>query len=931
MPSALSTTSAQLAAIRLKSANKHIFRALLSLASAALLTRVMGMMTQVVVTSRFGAGAAMDAYFVASTFPTTLSYLLIGTVETAMIPVYARIRAQSGREPASALFSTMLNLLLIVLVGLTIIFCIFRQEVVHFSAPALDVERSNQVSYLALFTYPVLVPMVLIGLMECVLNTEGQFGWPAYAGLLVPVTTGVFVFLMGASHGVIALCIGTMVGLCLQIFSFVIRMRRARIIYRPIIRFDHPALIPIACAAWPVFLSSCIGNISPLVDQMFASSLSAGSISSLSYALKLVGVFSGVVFSSLGRAVLPYLSRQAAGNDMKSFKGTLRLYLWGVGFCTLILSMLVLVLAHPIIQFLFQRGAFTPEDTDRTATTLMGFMIGLTPMSLGIVTAKSFSALGRTKMLMWVSIFSVLANALLDAIFAHFWQCQGIALATSAYYLGSMVILFVMLRRLIGPLGLLTVPPEIQNYMQKIYEKPFMRRYREWKREQWTQGFSTILRQWVIRACLSVLVLAAGVFGVIQSSFYTLRLAFGSIVIVLLLRYQFALLVVWVLLSMVLSPNIPFITNNNLLSGMTVPTLLMLTSVPFVQSLQRMRPVFFFLLYLLWIFASIAVIPPDTLNLFLIAWFTRFNYLAMAVIALSLLFTRQRLLILVDLLLFGSSFISFYGIYGYFTHHNGVVDPNTLVFRIFSTFSSAPSLALFLSVVFPLALFRAWTARGWGRVLAAVVAASILLALGMTYTRGAFISVPISFLLVSLLLFSPRVNISLFCGLAALGGGVFFLGQIASIPFLGRFFNQDITTLNGRTYLWQALLDNFDPGQLLGHGYGAADALLRTYRVGMGGGVIATSTSSLYVATLYDHGIVGLALLLLTFLSLIVVAVKEMRHATGERKVLFGVALIAIINVVIQSLDLNDIWNQTIGLYFWLIMALPFVRYWFSE
>jgi murein biosynthesis integral membrane protein MurJ len=931
MPSMLSTTSAQLAAVRLKSANKHIFRALISLASAALLTRVMGMVTQIVVTSRFGAGAAMDAYFVASTFPTTLAYLLISTVETSVIPVYARIRTQSGREQASILFSTLINVLAIALIVLALIFSLFREQVLHFSAPALDIERADLVSYLSLLTFPVLVPMVLIGLMECVLNAEGQFSWPAYAGLLVPLTTGAFVLLLGKSQGVIALCIGTLFGLCLQLSSFVLRIRQSKITYQPIIRLNHPALLPIVFAAWPVFLSSCIGNISPLIDQMFASSLSAGSISSLSYALKLVGVFTGVIFSSLGRAVLPYLSRQVGNHDMKAFKGTLRLYLWGVGICTLTLSLFILFLAHPIVRLLFQRGAFTSEDTDRTATTLMGFMVGLAPMSLGVVTAKAFSALGRTKVLMGVSLFSVIANAGLDALFAHFWQCQGIALATSAYYVGTMVIMFVLLRRLVGPLDLLTMPPEIQNYVQKMSASPAMLRYRAWKHEHLIPGLSAALRQLLVRIGLSVLILGIGIFGVIQNSLYTLRLALGSVVMMLLLRYRFALLGMWIVLSAVLSPNIPFLTNNNVLSGMTVPTLLVLTSVPFVQAFRRMRPLFFFLLYLFWVFVGMCVIPPDTLGTFLISWFTHFNYLALAIIAMSLLSTRKRLLLLVDLLLLGSSFISLYGIYGYFAHQNGVIDPTTSVFRIFSIFSAAPSLALFLSVIFPLALFRAWTVHAWRRVLVLIIAACILTALVMTSTRGAFISLPISLLVFSFLLFPSRVNIPLLGGMALVVIGVFFLGKTGDIPFLARFFNQDLGTLNGRTYLWQALFDTFDPGQLLGHGYGAADTLLSTYKVGVGGGVIATSVSNLYVGTLYDNGIIGVSLLVFLFLALAFFLLKGLRTTMGERKVLFGLALVAVINVIIQSLDLNDIWNQAIGLYFWLMMALPFAQCWFSE
>src|SRR5215469_6231348 len=93
----LETTGMRMA-VRLKSTNKQIFRALLSLSSAALLTRMAGMLNQVVASSRFGAGATMDAYFVVYTLPTVLAYLIAGGVEASVIPVYARVRAQGSKE-----------------------------------------------------------------------------------------------------------------------------------------------------------------------------------------------------------------------------------------------------------------------------------------------------------------------------------------------------------------------------------------------------------------------------------------------------------------------------------------------------------------------------------------------------------------------------------------------------------------------------------------------------------------------------------------------------------------------------------------------------------------------------------------------------------------------------------------------------------------
>src|ERR1700692_2155162 len=94
-------TTGHIAAVRLKSANKYIFRALLSLASANLLIRAAGLVNQVVVTYKFGQGASMDAYFVASAVPTLLAQLLATALEASVIPVYAQIRVSKQKDQAS--------------------------------------------------------------------------------------------------------------------------------------------------------------------------------------------------------------------------------------------------------------------------------------------------------------------------------------------------------------------------------------------------------------------------------------------------------------------------------------------------------------------------------------------------------------------------------------------------------------------------------------------------------------------------------------------------------------------------------------------------------------------------------------------------------------------------------------------------------------
>lgn len=903
------TESAKVAAIRVRAANKYIFRALLSLSSAALFVRVTGMLNQVVASKQFGAGAVMDGYFVAYTLPTVLAYLIIGAIEAAVIPVYSRARLQKSKEETSRLFSTILNLFMLSSLLLTVLLIIFHRQMVFLTAPALDQFRANTAADLALFMDPVLFLMVVVGLLESIFNVEGQFGWPAYAGILVPLTTAVLVVFLGNSQGVVVLCIGMVLGLCLQLGAFTIRARHAQLVYRPVLDLRTPEIGSIFVAIWPVFLGGLIAQASPLVDQIFASLLSTGSISALSYSLKIVSIFSGVIFASVGRAILPYLSRQAAASDMKAFKETLRLYLWTVGLGTVVLSVLMLLLAHPIVHILFQRGAFTADDTSRTATTLVGFVFGLTPMALGYITARAFSAIGKNRVLMGVSVFSVVANAVFDYIFARFWQSQGIALSTSAVYFCTMLILFTTLSRMIGKLNLLTPPTEVIQLINKL-------------RFTLLSLFPN-LRQQIIRFGIAMLVFAVGTLGMVLDSAYTVRIALGSVVVVALLRFRYALLIAWVILDVFIGSTISIFNGNHFDTGLSASTLLLMTCLPWTQTFKRFPTLAFLFVYLIWVLAGIGISPLG-IGAFLTQWILLLDYIAVAILTIHVLTTKQRLMRFIDIIMVPATFVALYGIYGYVTKQNGLIDHTTLQFRIYSIFDAAPGAALYFSIIIPLAIYRSTILRGFKRVIMSIIVILFITTLVLTFTRAALISLPLSIIIMILFIPSRKVKISLFTGILVLAVVAFFVVQSNSVPFLDRFFNGDILTFDNRIYLWQALLSHFDPKQLLGNGYRASDILL----VNLGLSNFGPSPSNLFIGALYDSGLIGLALLVIVFIALFVNVFKGIRKTSGDRRALFVVALATLVNILLQSFDANDLWTQSIGLYFWVIIALPFALYW---
>ncbi len=423
---------------------------------------------------------------------------------------------------------------------------------------------------------------------------------------------------------------------------------------------------------------------------------------------------------------------------------------------------------------------------------------------------------------------------------------------------------------------------------------------------------------------IALLVFAAGVIGSALNALLTLRIAFGSLIILAFLRYPYALLLAWALINAFIGSAIPVFNGNNLLSGLTIPTILLLFCLPTKQAFGRMRALPLLLSYVLWILLSIGISPIPVAD-FVVAWTLRLTYVAVGVLTICVITTRRRLLRLIDATLLPAIVIALYGIYSYFTRQNGIVDPQTGFFRIGSIFGAPPTLAIFLSIIIPLAFYRTLTLPKLKRLIGIAIIFLLLVTLGLTYSRGPLIFVPLSILVMVIFLPFWKLKAGVFSMLAIA------LLVVINTSIVTRFLNQDLSTLNGRTYLWQALLDHFDPAQLLGNGLQSSDLLLFNLKVGIGQGIIATATHNIFLEVLYEQGLIGLTLLLLAFAILLTALFNRWRKATAEHRMIIAAVLGIFCSVLGQSLESNDIWNQAIGIYFWIAMALPFALYWSQQ
>src|SRR5579885_3685610 len=627
-------------ALQVKAANTHVLRALLHLVSAALFRSVGGMVNQVIVSASFGAGATMDAYFVAAAFPLLLVQLVSSAVEASVIPVYAQVRMRAGKEEISRLFSTLLHCLLLLTLALVLGLFALRRPLVLFSAPGLDSTRFAQAVELTPLLYLVVPLSLVVGLLECILNAEGQFGWPAYAGLLVPLATALLTWLGGRHWGISILCLGGLLGTALQLVVICVRARQAGLRYRLVMDVRNAELVRILRAAWPVLLGALVVQGGPLVDQIFASTLPAGTISAVNYALKLISVFIGVIVVSVGRAVLPSLARQAALDDPRylALKRTLRLYVWIIGGCTLVFSLLLLLLAHPLVQLLFQRGAF----------------------------------------------------AAFDALFAHLWRGLGIALATSLVSLITCALFLLFLRRRLGVLHLWQVPAELQ------FARVLRRRIVHGSLYGWLRAvfFGSKWFRYGLVVGVTLPVLAVGVVATLHDALTTVRVSLAILLILGSLRHPYLLLLAWASVNVCIGSSLTFFNGNNLDLVLIAPLLLLFCSLPWKELVRRVPGLPWLGLYFAWVLASIDLSPLDTAA-FLKFWLTTLACAAVSVLASELVTTRRRLLTLIDMLLLTALLVALYGLYGYVTHQHGEEDVQTQVFRITSLFTQATTFAFY--------------------------------------------------------------------------------------------------------------------------------------------------------------------------------------------------------------------------------------------
>ena len=430
----------------------NLLKALATISSMTLVSRILGFVRDAVIARMFGAGMYTDAFFVAFRLPNLLRRLFAeGAFAQAFVPILGEYRNTRTPEETRSLVDHVATLLGLILIVVSAVGMIAAPLIVYITAPGFVAapDKFAVTVQLLRITFPYIFFISLTSLAGGILNTWSRFSVPAFTPTLLNVSFIIFALWLAPYFDppVLALAWAVFAGGVLQLAFQVPFLSRIGMLPRLRLEWKDPGVWRILKLMGPAVFGVSIGQISLVINTIFASFLVTGSVSWLYYADRLMEFPTGLLGVALGTILLPSLTRSFADKTSEEYS---KLLDWGLRLTFMLAlpcALALALLAVPLIATLFHHGAFGVQDVMMTRNALMAYSIGLLGLILVKVLAPGFYARQNIRTPVKIALITLLATQLMNLAFI--WQLQhaGLALAISLGACLNAGLLYYKLRR----------------------------------------------------------------------------------------------------------------------------------------------------------------------------------------------------------------------------------------------------------------------------------------------------------------------------------------------------------------------------------------------------------------------------------------------------------------------------------------------------
>jgi len=417
-----------------------------------MISRIFGLVRDIVIALLFGAGAGADAFFVAFKIPNYLRRLFAeGGFSQAFVPVLSEFKSRQTQEDVQQLIDYVTGTLGMVLFVISIIGVIAAPVLIMIFAPGFieDEEKYNLAVSMLRITFPYLMFISLTALAGGILNTYGRFAVPAFTPVLLNISLIICAIWLAPllEQPVMALAWGVFIAGVVQLLFQLPFLLRLRLLPRPMVNRNHEGVKRIMYLMIPTLFAVSVSQINLMVDLMIASFLQTGSISWLYYSDRLMEFPLGVFGIALATVILPDLSRQYAEGSLDKFSSMLD---WALRWTILVsvpAGLGLILLAGPMLSTIFQYGEFTSRDVEMASKSVVCYAIGLSGFILIKVLASGYFSRQDTRTPVKIGVVAMFSNIILCLLLVIPLAHAGLALATSLASFINAGLLYLFLRR----------------------------------------------------------------------------------------------------------------------------------------------------------------------------------------------------------------------------------------------------------------------------------------------------------------------------------------------------------------------------------------------------------------------------------------------------------------------------------------------------
>lgn len=442
---------------------KTIIRSAGVISLATLLSRILGLVREIIFADLFGANFITDAFRVAHAIPYTLRRLLgEGAMSAFLVPVFTEIRNKEGEQAAKEFANTVFTVFSLLVVGIIAIYIAIAPGIIYLMAPGLA--QNPQAFDLAVFLSRLMIPYMLLMMSSAlsmgILNSYRHFFSPAMAPVVMNLAVIIALLYLCPRMGdttymqIQGMAYGILAGGILQVLIQFPALIKRGFIYRPRFNICHPGIKRMLILMGPAVFVIGVVRFNILMDTLMSSFLGEGNISYLSYGERLLQFPLGALGFGISTAILPLLSQYCAEKNDAKYKETLNFAFRLVLVLCIPATLGLAVLASPTVRLIYQHGQFTATDTLYTTQVLLAFVVGLVGF-VGIqVVVPAFYSKQDTKTPLKAAVVGLVANLFFNLTLMFPLGIAGIALSTSLATYINLIILLWLLRRKVGLLGL---------------------------------------------------------------------------------------------------------------------------------------------------------------------------------------------------------------------------------------------------------------------------------------------------------------------------------------------------------------------------------------------------------------------------------------------------------------------------------------------